>query len=121
MEIKFKALVAGKSIVRDVQGGKLIKIELVEERELPPPVFYSSKDSEIAREVLPIVKQVIQAMPFKPPSSLTVPRLTLWLTEDEWDALDPKPEVGEQVTVIVTGSTIKVSRSEAGSFSDEVE
>lgn len=108
MEIKFKAMVSSKSMIRDPQGGRMIKIELVEERELPPPVFYSSKDSEIAREVLPVVQQVLRIMPFRPPSSLSVPRLTIWLTEDEWDALDPKPEVGSEVTVVVSSSRVEV-------------
>jgi len=116
LEVKFKAIVSSKSIVRNVQGEKMIKIELVEERELPPPVFYSSSNSEIAREVLPIVKQVMQVMPVRPPSSISIPRLTLWLTEDEWEALNPKPEVGERITVIISGSTIKIGRKIEGEF-----
>lgn len=108
MEIKFKAMVSSKSMIHDPQGGRMIKIELVEERELPPPVLYSSKNSEIAREVLPVVQQVLRVMPFKPPISVAVPRLTLWLTEDEWDALDPKPEVGGEVVVVVSSSRVEV-------------
>jgi len=114
LEIRFKAIVSSKSIVRNPQGEKMIKIELVEERELPPPVFYSSKDSELAREVLPIVQQVMRVLPVQPPSSIPIPRLTLWLTEDEWEALNPKPEVGEKIVVIVSGSTIKVARKVEG-------
>jgi len=111
LEVKFTATVSSKSIVNFPQGVRRIKIELVEEHDLPPPVFYSSGDSEMAREVLPIVKQVLRIMPVQPPRSVSLPRLTVWLSEDEWEALDPKPEVGETITVVISSSKIKIDKS----------
>ena len=111
MEIKFTALVSGKKIVHHPQGGKRIKIDLIEEKELPPPVFLSPSNSDLPKEVFPLVKQVIKMMPIQAPKSISLPRLTVWLTEDEWDALDPKPEVGETLTVSVSGKEIKISRT----------
>ena len=109
MEIVFKATVMSKSIVHDPQGIKSIKLEIVEEREIPPPIIYSPPESEIAREVAPIIKQVMQAMPFARAGKMAVPRVMLWLSEDEWERLYPKPDIGDEVIVKVAGGKIEVS------------
>ncbi|MEM3615290.1 MAG: arcadin 1 [Candidatus Methanomethylicia archaeon] len=109
MEVKFKAVVAGKNIIRAPNGEKMIKIDLVEEQESPPPVFYSTQESELAKDVLPIMQQVLRMMPMPFSGPFQLPRLTIWLTEDEWDRLEPKPEVGEILTITVSSGEIKIS------------
>lgn len=108
MEVKFKAVVAGKNVIRAPNGEKMFRIDLVEEQESPPPVFYSSQESDLAKDVLPIMQQVLRMMPIPLSTSLQIPRLTLWLTEDEWGMLEPKPELGDVLTVIVSSGEIKI-------------
>jgi hypothetical protein len=110
LEVKFKASVAGKNVVRAPNGEKMFRIDLVEEQESPPPVFYSSQDSELAKDVIPIMQQVLRMMPIPLSTSFQLPRLTIWLTEDEWDRLEPKPELGDILTVIISGGEIRISR-----------
>ena len=40
-----------------------------------------------------------------------MPRLTLWLTEDEWDKLEPKPEIGDEVEVLIEGNKVTLRYS----------
>lgn len=108
MEVKFKAVVAGKNVIRAPSGEKMFRIDLVEEQESPPPVFYSSQESDLAKDVLPIMQQVLRMMPIPLSTSLQIPRLTLWLTEDEWGMLEPKPELGDVLTVVVSSGEIKI-------------
>lgn len=109
MEVVFKATVISKSIVYEPQGTKSIKLEIMEERDIPPPIIYSPPESEIAREVAPIIKQVMQAMPFTRAGKMTMPRMILWLSEDEWERLYPKPDIGDEVIVKVASGKIEVS------------
>jgi len=109
MEIKFKAVITSKSMYNDPTGGKGVKIELVEEKELPPPVVMSrGESSELMRDVMPIVSQIVQALPFTRGGKVTVPRLMIWLSEDEWDKLEPKPDIGDEVEVVITSSRVSV-------------
>lgn len=109
LEVRFKPVVVSKSLVNDPLMGKSVKIELAEEREVPPPVMISQGEGgELVRQVMPIVSQVMQILPFTRQGRASFPRLILWLTEDEWERLDPKPEVGEEVEVIVEGGVVKV-------------
>jgi len=109
MEIKFKAVITSKSMYNDPTGGKGVKIELVEEKELPPPVVMSrGEGSELMRDVMPIVSQIVQALPFTRGGKVTVPRLMIWLSEDEWDKLEPKPDIGDEVEVVITSSRVSV-------------
>jgi len=110
MEIKFKAVITSKSVYNDPTGGRGIKIELVEERDMPPPVVMSRGEGvDLMKEVMPLVSQIIQALPFTRGGKITVPRLMIWLSEDEWDKLEPKPDIGDEVEVRITSSKISIT------------
>lgn len=115
MEVRFKAVVVSKSMFNDPLMGKGIRIELAEERELPPPVVVSQsrEAAELARQVMPLVSQVLQSLPFTRQGRATVPRVTLWLAEEEWEGLESKPDVGDEVEVVLSSSRLefKVSRA----------
>lgn len=109
LEVKFKAVVVSKTLLNDPVLGKGIKIEMAEERDLPPPVMISQnrEGAEWARQVMPIVSQVLQAIPFARQGKATFHRVTLWLTDDEWERLEPKPDIGDEVEVVVKGGSLK--------------
>ncbi|PCN50157.1 hypothetical protein B6U99_05935 [Candidatus Geothermarchaeota archaeon ex4572_27] len=110
MEVKFKAVVVSKTLFNDPLMGKGVRLELAEERELPPPVMIaqSREGAELARQVMPILSQVMQALPFMRHGKATVPRMTLWLTEEEWDSLDPKPDIGDEVEVVLEPGAVRL-------------
>lgn len=110
-EVTFKAIVVSKTIVNEPLEGEAVKLELVEERSMPPPLIISGpSQSELAREVVPIVQQVVRAMPFGPQGKVKVPRLTLWLTRSEWERLEPKPELGDEVQVKVAAGRVEIGK-----------
>lgn len=110
--ISFKATLVGKNLVSDPFGGKNVKLELVEEREMPMPILIEGQGSrqELARELAPIVRQVVRSLPFTRSGKVSIPRLTLWLTEDEWERLEPKPDIGDEVLVVVKGRNIEIQK-----------
>ncbi|MEM4699546.1 MAG: arcadin 1 [Candidatus Nezhaarchaeales archaeon] len=109
-EVRFKAFVVSKSMFNDPLMGRGLRMELAEERELPPPVMVSQdrEVAELARQVMPLVSQVLQALPFTRHGRATVPRLTLWLTEEEWEGLEPKPDVGDEVEVVLRSGRLSI-------------
>ncbi|MEM2904698.1 MAG: arcadin 1 [Candidatus Bathyarchaeia archaeon] len=110
--VVFKAILTSKALVQDPVEGEGVKLELAQEKSIPPPMILSrSEESEIAREVAPIVQQVVRSMPFAPRGKIRVPRLTLWLTREEWDRLEPKPDIGDEVEVRVLGTSVEVMKA----------
>jgi len=109
--IRFKAVVTNISIVDTLWGEKVVRVDLTEEREAPSALVMPAEQSELAREIVPIVTQILRAMPFPGTSGKArLPRLSLYLTEEEWERLADKPTIGDLVEVEVVGSTIRVRR-----------
>jgi len=97
----FKATLVNKSIITNPLGEKMVKLEFVEEREMPGPLITSPVQySEIAREIAPIVSQMMRT--FNPTGKLNVPRVILFLNEEEWEMARFRPEIGEEVGVFVS-------------------
>ncbi len=109
VKVSFKAILTSKSMTRDPTGSHIIRLEFVEERELPTPIIMTGQEaSGIVREIAPVVQQVVRSMPFIGGGKYVMPRLTLWLTEDEWDKLEPKPDIGDEVEIIVEGTSVTI-------------
>jgi len=97
MPVEIRMTLIGKNMVR-IKDTWAIRLDFAEERPAPPVM--TPRDS-IVGEIMPIIERTIQALsPIT--SAQMMPRMTLWLTDDEWDSLDRKHEVGEKVTVIIT-------------------
>jgi len=112
MEIKFRAIVTSKTMYSDPLGGRGVKIELAEERELPPPIVMSRGEvSDLLKDVVPVVSQIIQSLPFTRGGKVTFPRMTIWLSEEEWDRLEPKPDIGDEVEVVISSSNVTIRTS----------
>lgn len=109
-EVSFKAVVVGKSLGRLPSGEEIVRVEFAEDKPASPPIVMNTsrlEGSEVAREVLPVVSQVLSALPITR-ATVKVPRLTLVLTKDEWDSLEVKPELGEEVTVTVSHRKVSI-------------
>ncbi|MCD6444110.1 arcadin 1 [Candidatus Bathyarchaeota archaeon] len=107
--VSFKAVLTSKVLTQDPVEGECVKLDFAEYKPIPPPIITSSGgDSEIAREVAPIIQQVIKSMPFTRRGLVKTPRLTLWLTRREWDMLEPKPDIGDEVTIVVESGRVSI-------------
>ncbi len=112
----FRGYVLSKAITYDLLGNKLIKIDIVEERELPGPVIAGSDEmTRIAREVMPLVQQLLKSVPIPGLSLSTgkvpIPRISVWLTEEEAEMLG-RVDVGDYVEVYVEEGKIEIRRVE---------
>ncbi len=115
-KVSFRGYILSKSIVYDFSGSRMIKIDIVEEREIPGPVIAGSDEiARLAREVMPLVQQLLKSMPLPglgaTSGKIPIPRLTIWLTEDEVEILG-KLDVGDYVEVSIQDGKIEIKRSE---------
>ena len=113
-KILIKAVVSNISIIDNPWGEKMIKIDLTEERETPGPIMIQkgSRDN-ISREIMPIVSQVLKSMPmFGTQGKVRIPRLTLYLTEDEWERILNKPTIGEVIEIEIDDKKISINQKE---------
>ena len=90
-----------KSIINDPFGEKLIKLEFAEEREIPGPIIFQQGNNPLMRDIVPIISQVLKSMPMFSGRKAIMHRLTLYLTEDEWEKLTSKPEIGDEVEILI--------------------
>ncbi|MFN7105837.1 MAG: arcadin 1 [Pyrobaculum sp.] len=106
-----KGVVVSKQLVYDPAGAKYIKVDIIEEKELPGPVAaFSTHDEQTAqlmREVMPLVSQIVRSLPFGG-GRMTIPRVTLWLTDEEIEAFGDI-DVGDVVLVTVKGGEIVIT------------
>jgi len=110
MSIKVRATVTSVSIVDNPWGEKLIKIEMSEEREVPGPVVVQKGGGELAREIAPVITQVLRSLPGFTGGRVKIPRLILYLYEDEWDKMFEKPNIGDTVEICFTKDRIDVRK-----------
>jgi len=105
-----RGVVVSKQLVYDPTGMRYIKIDIIEERELPGPVAaFSTQDEQAAqlmREVMPLVTQIVRSLPFGG-GKVAVPRVTLWLTDEEIEVFGDV-DVGDTVAVYVENGEIKL-------------
>ncbi|MEM2739354.1 MAG: arcadin 1 [Candidatus Bathyarchaeia archaeon] len=112
MSVSFRAVVVGKILEKLPSGEEVIRIDLAEEKPATPPIIMDTsrlEQSEIAREVLPVVSQVLSSLPISR-ATIRVPRATLILTRDEWNQLQSKPDLGDELIITIVGSDIRISK-----------
>ena len=105
-----RGIVVSKQLVYDPTGTKYVKVDIIEEKELPGPVAaFSTQDEQTAqlmREVMPLVTQLVRSLPFAS-GKISVPRITLWLTDEELEVFGDV-EVGDVVLISVESGEIKL-------------
>jgi hypothetical protein len=92
--------------VRDLDGNLGKRIELVEERGISPFVVRPQSDeAKMAQDVLQALQQ---QMPFlQQRTQLTIPKILLFLTEQEYDSLDLNFDVNQVFEVALENQGIK--------------
>jgi hypothetical protein len=94
---------------RDLDGNLGKRIELVEERDVSP--FVVRPQSEEAKMAQDILQALQQQMPFlQPRTQLTIPKILLFLTEQEYDDLGIEFDVNQVYEVNLENQCIKFKK-----------
>ncbi|WP_291764765.1 arcadin 1 [Caldivirga sp. UBA161] len=112
----FKGYVVSKTLIMDPFGGKMFKIDIVEERENPGLVATGSGESSaLSRDMLEMMQNIFRSIPMLGQmigGKVPIPRVTLMLTEEEMDELGGKMDVGEYVYVKIQGGKITIEKEQ---------
>ena len=92
--------------VRDLDGNLGKRIELVEERGISPFVVRpQTEEAKLAQDVLQTLQQ---QMPFlQPRTQIALPKIMLFLTEQEYDSLGIDFDVNQVFEVVLENQGIK--------------
>jgi hypothetical protein len=94
---------------RDLDGNLGKRIELFEEREVSP--FVVRPPTEEAKVAQDIMQALQQQMPFLPQrTQFTIPKILLFLTEQEYDSLAIEFDVNQVYEVTLENQSIKFKK-----------
>ena len=95
--------------IRDLDGNLGKRIELVEEREVSP--FVVRPPTEEAKMAQDIMQALQQQMPFLPQrTQFAIPKILLFLTEQEYDSLGIEFDVNQVYEVTPENQSIKFKK-----------
>jgi hypothetical protein len=95
---------------RDVDGNLGKRIELVEEREISSSNFMRPQTDE-AKMIQDVLSAVQQQMPIlSPRQQIAMPKILLFLTEQEYDSLGINFDVNQVYEVSLGGQGIKFTK-----------
>jgi len=97
--------------IQDIDGNLGKRIELIEEREIPR--FVVRPQSEEARVVQDVMQALQQQLPMIAPQrgQFTVPKIILFLTEQEYESLGIVFDVNQIYEVRLENESIKFKKS----------
>ena len=95
--------------IRDLDGNLGKRIELVEEREVSPYVLRPQSDeAKVAQDIMQALQQ---QMPFLPQrTQMAIPKILLFLTEQEYDNLGINFDVNQLYEVALENQGIKFKK-----------
>ena len=95
--------------IRDLDGNLGKRIELFEEREVSP--FVVRPPTEEAKVAQDIMQALQQQMPFLPQrTQFAIPKILLFLTEQEYDSLAIEFDVNQVYEVTLENQSIKFKK-----------
>jgi len=94
---------------RDLDGNLGKRIELLEEREISPFVVRPQTDeAKVVQDVLQALQQQMPIFPSR--TQFTIPKILLFLTEQEYDSLGIDFDVNQVYDVTLENQTIKFKK-----------
>ena len=94
---------------RDLDGNLGKRIELVEEREVSPFVVRPQSDeARVAQDILQALQQQMPIFPQR--TQLAIPKILLFLTEQEYDSLGIEFDVNQVYEVALENQSIKFKK-----------
>ena len=95
--------------IRDVDGNLGKRIELVEER--PVPKFAIRPQTEEARVVQDVLQALQRQLPVFPTRGFTIPKIILFLTEQEYESLGITFDVNQVYEITLENQSIKFRKT----------
>jgi hypothetical protein len=96
--------------IRDLDGNLGKRIELLEDREIPR--FAVRPQSEEAQVVQDVLQALQQQMPmFVPKAQLAIPKIILFLTEQEYESLGIEFDVNQVYDITLENQAIKFMKT----------
>jgi len=96
--------------IRDPEGNLGKRIELLEDRVIPR--FAIKPQSEEARMAQDVLQALQQQMPmFVPQQQMTLPKLIMFLTEEEYEQLGIDFDVNQVYELELSGQAIKFKKA----------
>lgn len=94
---------------RDLDGNLGKRIELLEEREISPFVVRpQTNEAKVVQDVLQALQQQMPIFPSR--TQFTIPKILLFLTEQEYDSLGIDFDVNQVYDVTLENQTIKFKK-----------
>ena len=94
---------------RDLDGNLGKRIELVEEREVSPFVVRPpTEEAKMAQDILQALQQQMAFLPQR--TQFTIPKILLFLTEQEYDSLGIEFDVNQVYEVKLENQSIKFTK-----------
>jgi hypothetical protein len=92
--------------IRDLDGNLGKRIELIEERKLPHFVLRpQTEEAKVVQDVLQALQQQLPMFPAR--TEFAVPKIILFLTEQEYESLGIDFDVNQTYDVVLENQTIK--------------
>lgn len=96
--------------IRDIDGNLGKRIELIEERQIPRFVVRpQTEEAKVAQDILQALQQQLPIFPTK--AQLTIPKIILFLTEQEYERLDIDFDVNQVYEITLENQTIKFRKT----------
>lgn len=96
--------------IRDLDGNLGKRIELVEERQIPRFVVRpKTEEAKMVQDVLQAVQQQIPMFPAK--TQLAIPKIILFLTEQEYERLDIDFDVNQVYEITLENQAITFKKT----------
>jgi hypothetical protein len=97
MDVTVKAVLVSKSMFKE-DNEWYVRLEFAQERGNPPAVIGRSDDP--LQSMIPVFQQMVRnILPFQ---TGMFQRMVLILKEEEWEKLEKKPDIGEEITIKIT-------------------
>jgi hypothetical protein len=96
--------------IRDIDGNLGKRIELIEERQIPR--FVVKPQTEEAKVVQDVFQALQQQLPMFPGrAELAIPKIILFLTEQEYESLAIDFDVNQTYEILLENHTIKFRKT----------
>jgi hypothetical protein len=106
----FRVRVNRVESIQDIDGNLGKRIELIEERPIARFVLRpQSEEAKVVQDVLQALQQQLPMIPAK--GQFTVPKIILFLTEQEYESLDINFDVNQTYEVSLENQTIKFKKT----------
>ncbi|MFP3190837.1 MAG: arcadin 1 [Thermoproteota archaeon] len=97
MDVVVKAVLVSKSMFKE-ENEWYVRLEFAQEK-ISPPAFVNRSEDPL-QSMIPMLQQMLKnIMPFQ---TGMFQRMILVLKEEEWEKLEKKPDIGEEITIKIS-------------------